>query len=106
MTFKGTYYFGVYEELAFEFEDEATFLIWERSMDQLQQELPLLVTTGDNGEYLRSEDLRYVRNWIRRVDEIEEANQPVVPSILMFRNAFVEAFGYLQHLSQISEDHR
>ena len=90
MTFKGLYLDGE-EEIILEFEDSSGFRIWQQSMGSIKQEAARIVAANEDGGNLTTEDVHAVRNWIRRVDEMVEAPQPVLPSIMRARNTFAEA---------------
>jgi hypothetical protein len=90
MTFKGVCKDGD-DELVVEFEDRNKFLIWQQSMTAIKEEAGRIVAENENAENLTKEDVNAVRNWIRRVTEMVEANTPVLPSVLRAKDTFAEA---------------
>jgi hypothetical protein len=90
MTFKGVCLDGN-EKVVVEFEDSRGFQIWQQSMTSIKQEAARIVAANDDAENLREEDVKAVRNWMRRVDEMVEARTPVLPSVLRAINTFAEA---------------
>jgi hypothetical protein len=90
MPFKGVCLDG-YEQMAVEFEDKSSFVDWQLSMMAIKAEAHCIVLACDHRQAnLTMEDVRAIRNWIRRVNEMVQASTPVLPTILTARDTFAD----------------
>jgi hypothetical protein len=94
MTYNALYMDGM-EAVIIHFVNQDFFRKWEQSMEAIKDEaarISAVAAAGDQ-DHISIAIVASIRNWLRAVDAMVDAGQPVLPSIVSARASFAEAIG-------------